>query len=192
MSSLGRSFVVGILLLFALASRAQASDFDRTGVYAGLSGSYAIDKGIEGDLEGADVAGSFGIQGRLGYRFHSHFAAEVHAEYLFGFDAEIEGVGSLSYEALVATTNVKLFLATTDIQPYALVGMGLLYSGAEGSSGSGLSAYAVGPAFRAGGGLDFYFSDSIVVNLDVTYLFPFANARGLDYLSIGFGVQYRF
>jgi outer membrane protein W len=197
-----RGSICVVILLLVLAPRAGAVDFERSGVYVGLSGSYAIDMAVEEDLKplefilGPDidvkVEDSFGIQGRVGYRFHPHLAAELQVEYLLGFDIEIEGLEVLSYETITTTSNAKLFLATKDIQPYALVGAGVLYWKIEDSVGVGFSHDAIGPAFRSGGGFDFYFSENVVLNVDATYVIPFRDTEGLDYLSIGFGVQYRF
>jgi hypothetical protein len=55
-----------------------------------------------------------------------------------------------------------------------------------------VSADAVGPAMRAGAGIDLYLSENIVVSAETTYVLPFANVSDLDYLSVGVGVQYRF
>jgi outer membrane protein W len=191
MSRPGLSLSVGILLLFALASRAEGWDFGRSGPYLGVSGSYALDMAFE-DAFGLPVENSWGIYGRLGYRLAPRLAAELQVEYLFGFDAGLFGAEFLNYEMLAATANGKLFLATREIQPFLLVGAGVLYSRLQDSLGVGISADAVGPAMRAGGGVDFYFSESIVVSVDATYVLPFRDVADLDYLSIGLGVQYRF
>jgi opacity protein-like surface antigen len=128
----------------------------------------------------------------VGYRFHRHFATELQAEYLFGFDLKVDGVKPVTYEILTATANAKLFLAAKDIQPYALVGLGYLYASANDNSGLDVSVDEHGPAFRSGGGLDFYFSDNTLVSLEATYVLPFEKVEDLDYLTIGLGFQYRF
>ncbi len=47
-------------------------------------------------------------------------------------------------------------------------------------------------AGRVGGGIDIYATENIVVTLDATYVVPTGDVDDLDYLSIGWGVQYRF
>lgn len=194
---------LAILLLSTLASPAQAWDFDRSGIYLGLAGSYAFDMALEDALEDAllafappvlsvKVKDSFGIQGRFGYRFIPHLAAEVQAEYLFGFDTKVESEKVAKYTILTATANAKVFAMTEDIQPFAIVGAGVLYANLDDDVGFDVSADAVGPAMRAGAGIDLYFSENIVVSAETTYVLPFANVSDLDYLSVGVGVQYRF
>jgi opacity protein-like surface antigen len=199
----GLLLTLGILLLSTLASHARAWDFDRSGIYLGVSGSYAIDMALEDALEdalpalgpvvvGVKITDSFGIQGRFGYRFIPHVAAEVQAEYLFGFDTKVESEKIAKHTILAVTANAKVFAMTEDIQPFALLGAGVLYADLEDSVRLDVSADAVGPAMRAGAGVDYYFSENIVVSVDTTYVLPFADVEDLDYLSIGVGVQYRF
>jgi opacity protein-like surface antigen len=47
-------------------------------------------------------------------------------------------------------------------------------------------------ALRFGGGLDFYLTENIVVSAEASYLMPTGKLNGLDYYSIGVGLQYRF
>jgi opacity protein-like surface antigen len=190
---------LAILLLSTLASPAQAWDFDRSGIYLGLAGSYAFDMALEDALLvyappvlSVKVKDSFGIQGRLGYRFIPHLAAEVQAEYLFGFDTKVDGEKVAKHTILTATANAKVFAMTEDIQPFAIVGAGVLYANLGDDGGFDVSADAVGPAMRAGAGIDLYLSENIVVSAETTYVLPFANVSDLDYLSVGVGVQYRF
>ncbi len=168
----------------------------------GVSGSYAMDMAAEDELEDMlddigivndlDVRDSFGLQGRLGWRFIPHFAAEVQVEYLFGFDVKNLGQKLGEFEMLTATLNAKLPLTTRDVQPFVLVGMGALFAHIDGTAGAGVSGGDWGPALRGGAGLDLYMTEHVVVSVDATYVRPFEHVRNLDYLSVGFGVQYRF
>jgi len=45
---------------------------------------------------------------------------------------------------------------------------------------------------RFGGGLDFYITESIVASAGVDYLLPTGDVEDLDYVSFGWGLQYRF
>jgi opacity protein-like surface antigen len=181
-----------------------AWDFDRSGIYVGASGIYALDMALEDAVEEAasqsesgaglkvKVEGNFGIQGRLGYRILPHFAVELQAEYIFPFDVEAGGAKIAEYDALTATANAKLILATKGIQPYLLAGGGIMYASVEDKVGLGVSEDGLGPVFRGGGGIDFYLTESIVVSVESTYVLPFEEVDELDYLSIGLGLQYRF
>ena len=199
------SLCAGAALLGALcglADDAQAWDFARGGPYAGVAGSYAIDRAAEDAIEDqldalgyavkVDLKDSFGVQGRLGWRFARHFAAEIQAESLFGFETRALGQKVSEHEMLVGTLNAKLPLSISDIQPFLLVGVGAMYVKLEDNLGAGISVDDLGPVLRAGGGLDFYLSRQIVLSVDTTYVLPFDAVQDLDYLSVGFGLQFRF
>jgi opacity protein-like surface antigen len=47
-------------------------------------------------------------------------------------------------------------------------------------------------AMRFGGGLEFYATKHIVLTLDTDYVLPFGDLENLDYVTIGWGLQYRF
>jgi len=47
-------------------------------------------------------------------------------------------------------------------------------------------------AMRFGGGIDLYATANVVVSLEADYVLPFGNLNSLDYISIGWGLQYRF
>ena len=89
---------VGMTFLFGSAVYAQ--DYDRSGAYVGVGWSFAWDD-FEDELESggvrADVDGSFGINGRVGYRFHPKVAAELEYEWYddFDFDAKFGGLGRI-------------------------------------------------------------------------------------------------
>ena len=51
---------------------------------------------------------------------------------------------------------------------------------------------AKGILVRFGTGLDFYVTKHIVLNVGVDYLIPLKDLKHLNYLSVGWGVQYRF
>jgi hypothetical protein len=45
---------------------------------------------------------------------------------------------------------------------------------------------------RFGGGLDFYATEHVVLTLGIDYVLPFGDLEDLDYVSIGWGLRYRF
>lgn len=187
-------------------------DLARRGWLVGVAGSYAIETferdaqsnldrvlGVPTDLS---VDNSFGFNGRAGYRCHRRFSAEVEVEWLDGFDSDFSSVGfgqlaKLKYEPIVVTTNVKGFLLTGRYQPFLLVGAGAMTAEAvlrDDSVGLGLSRTESDNAFamRFGGGIDLYATKNIVVSLEADYVLPFGDLDDLDYVTIGWGVQYRF
>ena len=47
-------------------------------------------------------------------------------------------------------------------------------------------------AMRFGGGIDLYATKNVVVSLEADYVLPVSSLSDLDYVSIGWGFQYRF
>jgi opacity protein-like surface antigen len=188
-------------------------DFARRGWLIGVAGSYAIDT-FEDDQESdfqkvlgppvnLSVDGTFGFNGRVGYRCHERFSAEVQVEWLDGFSGDLKQpnvvqLAKVSYEPVVVTTNVKGYLMTGRYQPFLLAGagamvadsklhdpVGLAFTGLESDSDNAF-------AMRFGGGIDLYATENIVVTLEADYVLPVGSLSNLDYITIGWGLQYRF
>jgi len=164
----------------------------------GVGGSYAIEV-FEDDVV-ADFQNSFGVNGRAGYRCHPRFSAEVEVEWLDGFetvisDSKFGKIFAFDAEPLVVTVNTKGYLLTGRYQPFVLLGMGAMMADlgvrnlVAGLSGS---VSETGFAMRLGGGIDFYATKHVVVSVEADYVLPFDDLEGLDYISIGLGLQYRF
>jgi opacity protein-like surface antigen len=187
-------------------------DFARRGWLVGVAGSYAIEtfeQDANSDLDrlvaastNLSVDNSFGFNGRVGYRCHSRFSVEAQFEWLDGFDSDFSTAGGapfgkIKYEPFVATANTKGYLLTGRYQPFLLVGAGMMTADARlrgESAGLGLSRNQSDTAFamRFGGGIDLYATKNLVVSLETDYVLPFGNLDALDYVSIGWGIQYRF
>jgi opacity protein-like surface antigen len=187
-------------------------DFARRGWMLGVAGSYAIETfqdDAESNLERVlgvptklSVDNSFGFRGLGGYRCHRRFSAEFEIEWLDGFESDFSSVGfgevgEYKFETIVYTTNVKGYLLTGRFQPFLLVGAGLTTLDArltKDNVGLGLSRSQNENSFtmRFGGGIDLYATKNVVVSLQADYVRPFGNLDDLDFVSIGWGVQYRF
>ncbi len=108
-----------LIAMIGIPARVQAEDdYGRSGFYLGAGlglGSEQFD-----GTGGADIDPGIGVDGWAGYRISPNFAAELQLEYL-RFDASgIDG------NALAFTGNLKAYLMTGWIQPFAVVGIGLL------------------------------------------------------------------
>jgi hypothetical protein len=62
------------------------------------------------------------------------------------------------------------------------------------TAGTGLSASGRGTDFAArfGGGIDLYATKHVVLSVEAEYVLPTGDVKDLDYISIGWGFQYRF
>jgi len=188
-------------------------DFARRGWLVGVGGSYALETfedDAEADYQGPlgptanlSVDDSFGFNGRVGYRCHPRFSAEVEVEWLKGFESDLTQPGvvqlaKVDFEPVVITTNVKGFLLTGRYQPYLLVGAGVMTADTKVRNPVGLAFTGVRSesdnafAMRFGGGIEYYATEQVVVTLGADYVLPFGNLEALDYITIKWGLQYRF
>jgi opacity protein-like surface antigen len=197
-------------------------DFARRGWMVGVAGSSAFEL-FEDELEedyrrhldpigggfkpvsiaSLPVDNSLGMNGRVGYRCHSRFSAEVQVEWLHGFDADLEQPGvvqlaRVEVDPLVVTANAKGYLLTGRYQPFLLLGLGAMSGSIHVRDPVGLSFTGIDSqtenvfAMRFGGGIDLYATKNIVVSLGVDYVYPFGNLDDLNYVTINWGFQYRF
>ena len=185
-------------------------DFARRGWLVGVAGSYAFatfEDDAQDELDDSavniSVDDSFGFNGRVGYRCNRRFSAEVQTEWLDGFDADltqsrVDQLANITFEPLVVTANVKGYFLTGRYQPFLLVGAGAMTADVNIRNPVGLAFTGIDSesknafAMRFGGGIDLYATENVVVNLEVDYVFPFGKLDDLRYVTIGWGVQYRF
>ena len=93
---------------------------------------------------------------------------------------------------MAITTDLKGFLLTGRLQPFALVGIGTTIGEVRDSFGAGLEIEEADFVARFGGGLDFYLTESLALTLDASYVLPTGDLADFDYVSLGWGLQYRF
>jgi opacity protein-like surface antigen len=180
-------------------AEAAPSAFDREGWYGGLAAVYAME---DFDQPFDDSAGA---AIRLGYRAHAHVAAELRYEWLEGFDSSgfIPAFadpalnlpdGDAELDTHQATLAAKLFVLTGRVQPYALVGGGLLVVNTELKADKFKKPFRVqlGFAGRFAAGVDLYLTEHIVLGAEAAYLVPTGPVSGERYGSFELGLQYRF
>jgi hypothetical protein len=171
---------IGILFAVFLAFAAQsalAQDFARPGLYGALNGVTSIETI---DRDGAtDVA--VGASGRLGYRLAPQLAVEGQVDWSGDF-----ADGPFDLTSTTITGNLKYYFAEEQLQPYLIAGIGTQI--AESNLGDSESAFAA----RVGAGFDCYLSERFGVLAEVAYTIPTGDLDGFDYVSVGWGVFYRF
>lgn len=142
-----------------------------------------IDNGLDAD-EGV------GIEFYGGYRLSPYVAFELEFEMIPDVDVDLGGSGKIGeLETWAITSNMKMFVLTGRIQPYGLMGLGVLHGDLGNSSGTGLSRTDLNFAFRFGAGLDFYITKHIVVSAGADYVLPAGSElQDLDYVSFGGGI----
>jgi hypothetical protein len=182
-----------LAVLPAAQARAQAPEtYGRTGPYIGAAGSVGIYTELENDLPGdGDVDEPIGANARVGYRFHPFFAAEVAGEWLPEADVEVFNTDAGSIESWTAMANLKAYLSTARIQPFGLVGAGVMFADADVDD-AGVDGNEQAFAARFGGGFDFYLNANFVLAIEAGYVLPTGDLDELDHVSIGWGLAYRF
>lgn len=210
----GAILLIGTLAFAPVLSQAdeipssEDNPYARNGFYIGLAGAIGVDTAAEEELEKQSglklrVGEDIGLQARLGYRFHPRFAAEYQFEWITDVDIDVQGVpfgnGAFQLERWASTANVKAYLATDTVQPFLLVGLGVLTVEVDGSPVEvepdefvGLSVEETDFAARFGGGIEVYATEHIVIDLNASYVLPAGDLKDFDYVSIGWGFLYRF
>ena len=184
------SGIAALLLVASASASAQydyedETDYARDGFYLGLSGVAAFEDFK--NTGGASIDDSLGLNFRGGYRFHPHLAAEAQFEWIEGFD--VSG-SSIEFETWTFTGNAKAYLLTSQVQPYALFGMGVMQ--VEVDLPGGFTLQDEDFVVRVGGGIDVYASEYIVLSLEGVYVAPADDLNDFNYFSLGWGFLYRF
>jgi opacity protein-like surface antigen len=198
---------VGALVCIAVAVGLDHPDgtdeYERKGWFVSLAGSYAIPTN-ETDLEddassalgtpvGVSMDNSLGVSGDIGYRCHRYFSTAVEVEQVMGFKTEFS---KDDIDPLAVTTNFKAHLPLGRFQPFALAGGGMMAASIRvrdtSEFGRSFTNNVKDIVLRFGAGLDFYATKHIVLNVGVDYVIPLKDLEDLKYISIGWGVQYRF
>ena len=164
------------------------------------------------EVEPKDTAG-IGLHARAGYRFHPRMAVEAHVEWIRewsiqGKDGTRPTPSSTSTvasgDAWAATADFKFYLGTAQFQPHLVGGIGALRFSGENESPRITNnnrrifefntdeVSATGFAFRGGGGVDWMMTDRLALVLATTYVVGFGDVAEFDFLSVEWGVQYRF
>ncbi len=189
-----------LIAMIGIPERAQAEDdYGRPGFYLGAGLGFGFEK-FEG-TGGLDIDTGIGFDGWAGYRITPNFAAEIQLEYLdrFDFSADLGppfGVVDFEGNFLAFTGNLKAYLMTGRVQPFAVVGIGVLRAELEALGGS---ISDTGFAARFGGGIDFYTTPprkagrtNLSIGATASYVLTTGDIDGLDYVSLVLGAQYRF
>jgi opacity protein-like surface antigen len=208
----------GALLLHAstgLADEQKSGEFAREGGYLGLSGFAAVgvihsrggtagkmfsvqEKQLldKASVFSAEVDTGWGLNGRAGWRHSPHIATELQLEVVIDRDHNVNGDHNETRN-IAGTFNVKVPFVTTQVQPYAIAGLGIFYTKIAGTTKDDSTHFML----RGGLGLDMYVTEHWVVNTEATYVYPVGSGtiapghgeiNSLDYVSVGIGFAYRF
>jgi len=175
---------LAVLWLVAPAAPASAQQTEE-GVYShgryyfGLSGITAFRTGGYED----QAEPSWGVAANAGYRLLSHLGTDVQGEWHSNFDRH----GGGHYTAWAVTGIARGYLLTGRIQPYALLGAGVIQTR---KLGQGSTTTQTGFAPRAGMGVSYFVTRDLALTLDAAYVVPVGDPKALDFVSINWGLQW--
>jgi opacity protein-like surface antigen len=158
---------VGVFLVCTSSPSLAADDFGRLGCYLGLGGANAFEG--SGGLD----QGEAGLQARAGCR-----------DKWFGGELQYEGFDDLE-DRWTLTVDAKGYPLQGRFQPFVSLGFG--YAELDKRTGNDWEF-----AIRPGGGLDVYLTRHIAFNLNASYVVPMDDSDSGDYVSLGWGLLYRF
>ncbi|MBI1850190.1 MAG: porin family protein [Planctomycetes bacterium] len=170
----------------------------RTGPYVGVGAIYAIENFHLSDAEAASgtsisAEDSPGIDLRTGYRFDRHAAIEAVVQDYFGGHFSSDGVDFGKYDGESLTLNLKVYPTELErLQPYFLVGGGVLHANFADTVGLGVSDSQTSFLGRIGLGADAYLSPNVVLDVEGAYSIPSGDLQDFRYTAITLGLQFRF
>jgi len=166
------------------------------GPYFGLGYALGIDSFSPGP-EITDERSSNGYNVRGGYRFLNWLAVEALWENYVEWDFDDHG----HFEAWTATVNGKAIYGTHSVQPFGVLGVGLM-RGARSfrdEKGTSVSLTANLPTdrdlewmVRFGVGADFYVTEWLAFNIETAYNIPFGELEDYDFFGLTGGLGFHF
>ena len=212
-------WVVLFALLFAATMCSAAGMAGRPYVGGGLL--YSIERFGDDVTDGDDILGeidfenTWGLFAKGGYFVSDLVAIEALARYHHEYKADQSGSMDLGYglggaseqvsvkvKEFDLTLNVKGFLPVSgQFLPYGVLGAGYArfttdlddsFQGLGQDETVSESETDSGPLARIGAGCDYFFSDNIGVEGEITYNRGFSDIKGADFIDITIGAIYAF
>ena len=108
-------------------------------------------------------------------------------------NVRVAGTDVAELSGYAATLSGKFFPIRGRFQPYGAFGVGALIVVSEDKLGLGSKQHDEGLVLRAGGGIDYYLTRILALNIGLDYLLPVgAELDDTDILSVSLGVMARF
>ena len=186
-------------------------------------GPYCIFGGLTGfeDFQNTgvdDFKDAWGVELRVGHRFNQYLAAEGDFGMMNGFDATINranlnpnlsGTTKVTFESLIFTANLKAHLPIGRLDPYVLIGAGIMYNNVRSYYPTGSVCWpgywgwycngtyssidsTTALVTKFGVGTDIHINHEWAISLDVSYVVPYSDLSDLRYTSFAWGFRYAF
>jgi opacity protein-like surface antigen len=184
-----------IMLVFCKASLAEQNDFKQ--LYIGIGGSYALE-----DFQRVHpLDDSWGINAKLGWRFHELVQLQFDFDYLNKFEGDgkqEQFQGEVKVLTYILSLKGYFPVSYRNIAPFLIAGGGVMYADADvkPSSGDepGFAPHETGSCLKFGGGFDFFINERWTIGVEGNYTFGFPDTKLNDirYFHGIAGVTYHF
>lgn len=202
---------VAALLVYSATASAQdedGPDYARVGFYVGAGVSGASFTELENEVEeslravgifdSVSVDTGVGFDLYAGYRAHPNVAVEAEFEMIPATDLNSSGFGTVpELQTWTLTGNFKVFPITGRVQPFGLVGIGVLHGRVKDIMAKDIMGVEIKDSeldfvARFGAGVDLYITEHFALSAKASYVVGTGADDVLDYVSFGGGAQYRF
>ena len=204
--SLATAISISALVVAGTAwAEAPKSDYGRSGWYVGAGGGVAWDflsDFVEEKTLGLVTTSAGGsANARVGYRVWSWFAVEAMYEGAYGVNPELLGVTIADFNTHSVLANLKFIAPIWRIHPYFALGIGAQYGDVDflDDITNPFDTSRWDPVIRFGLGVDGYFTENWLVNVELAPGIRFRDWGDLGSeatdnvtLTLSAGVQYRF
>jgi len=200
-------WVLAALLVLAAPASAQDDadvnvDYMADGWFMGIGGTYGIEDFQGSDLD--DDHNEWGGNVYAGWRFMRYWAGDLTFEYIDQFNVsdaspsdfnngvKVDRFYSLTVNGRGYLPLDKLSESLARIQPYGSAGFGLLHARMKNRTGPSDDKEKGRFTGRLGGGVDISLTENLIFNASANYFLPTSALSDLNFLSVGFGLGYRF
>jgi opacity protein-like surface antigen len=203
-----KKFLMNAVLIFVVAFSTSAYGSEERsnplGWYGGLGGVVALE---DFDINFPDSNSttlnsqeSWGINGRLGYRFNDYFSVELDVNYLFKFEFDVQ-MTSVQQEFEVTPWTImpaiKVSSGSSRINPYFVAGLGYMNVDVEGNVSPSIQSAITSLdnsdlAAKLGLGIDFFTRTNFSIGIEGDYFFGFGDLNDIRYYNFMLGVCYYF
>ena len=158
-------------------------DYNRPGLVIG--GGSSLVHELFADGSGSDFDAAYGGHFHVGYRSNRFVATEFFIEHTAD---ESSGPSKGKGRIITVMPGLRLYplgFLEWRIQPVVLVNLGFMFVRLPDSKAQGF-------ATRAGGGIEAYVTEHVIVDFAATYIDAASKVRGTNHLSFSLGVSYKF
>jgi hypothetical protein len=184
-SSVLSGSVLVFLLLFVPCAGAMAND-EEPGEVGFYLGAGVVRSFEDFDHDRIDFDDAVGFDFRAGFRFEEWIALEVQSEWSGRFDGDTR---SSDLEIHYRGLNARLYPLKTWIEPFVVVGAGVLYGRLDRDGGN---KNDLGAAARVGGGIEIPLIDGLRATLEGSYVIPTPDLEDYRYAAVSAGLVWHF